>query len=152
MPTIWIVAADSFRARILEKKEPGQPLLELDDLLNPVGREQDREVGKDERGRFSGGGGIGTPGQANTGEPHHSLTDHAIERFADTVAEYLNKGRNEHRYQKLFIVAAPKFLGRLRSNLNKEVEKLVEKDLPYDISAFNEHQIAEFVGEKFGLR
>jgi protein required for attachment to host cells len=149
MQTTWIIAADSSRARILEMTGQGKPLQELDDLINPVGREQDHEVGRDERGRFYGS--VGTPGQGSTGEPHHSLVEHSNELFAGTVADYLDKGRLDHRYSHLYIVAAPKFLGLLRSNLNKEVKKLVEKDLPYDISNFNERQIAEFVTKKMGL-
>jgi len=149
MQTTWIVAADSTRARILEMKGRGQPLREMEDLYNPAGREQDHELGKDERGRFYGN--IGTPGQANTADYSASPVEHANERFAHTVAEYLDKGRNDHRYNKVVIVAAPKFLGLLRNNLNKEVKKLVEKDLAYDISAFNERQIAEFVEDKIGL-
>lgn len=151
MPTTWIVAADSTRARILELKGRGQPLQELDDLYHSEGRANENELVSDDRGRFYGR--QGRPWQqGDTGDPQTSAIDHENNLFAHTVAQYLDKGRNDHRYDRLYIVAAPKFLGSLRSNFNKEVKKLVKDDLPYDISKFTEREISQFLEEKFNLR
>lgn len=149
MQTIWIVAADSFRARILEFKRKGEPLQELEDWVNPVARQDTSEVARSPKGRFYGS--MTTPGKANTAEYSFHPVEQATERFADSIADYLDKGRNDHRYQRLFIVAEPKFLGLLRENMNKHVSQMVEQDAAYEISGWNTRQIAEFVDRKFGL-
>lgn len=150
MQTTWIVAADSYRARILELKGGGEPLQELDDLVNPEGRERDSEIVNDDRGRFWGR--QGRPwGQSDSGEPQKTPLEHESTLFALSIAQYLDKGRNDHRYQRLYIVADPKFLGVLRNKMNKHVSEMVERDAAYEVSGWDTRQIAEFVDKKFGL-
>ena len=128
MTTTWIIAADSSRARILQVTDRDERLDEIDDLLNPEGRVHDRELISDAHPRFHGGG-----GQASDRE-EMSATEHATELFAKRVGEYLDKARSAHRYDRLHLVAPPKFLGQLRKELDKEVQKLVAEELPKDLS------------------
>jgi len=150
MHTTWIVAADSTRARILEKRGKDEPLRELEDLYNPEGRQNNNEIVSDSRGRFWGR--QGRPwGQGDSGEPQTTPVEHEVTLFARELAQYLDKGRNDHLYERLFIIADPKFLGILRTKMNKHVSEMVEQDAAYEISNWNTHQIAEFAGQKFGL-
>lgn len=86
MGKTWIVAADAIRARILELDAENRKLVELEDLTNPEGRMQDRELQSDAEPRFNA-----------------------------------HKARTQHRFDALMLVAPPKFLGALRSELDKEV-------------------------------
>jgi protein required for attachment to host cells len=43
------------------------------------------------------------------------------------------------------LVAPPKFLGALRHELDKEVEKLVVEELPKDISGFSAREIERYL-------
>ena len=52
----WIIAADSSRARIFEAIEPEQHLREIEDLANPEGRANNRELKSDAQGRYYGHG------------------------------------------------------------------------------------------------
>ena len=149
MQTTWVVAADSYRARILEFKGHGEPLQELEDWVNPVAREDASEVARSPKGRFFRS--ADAPSRGGTTEYSSHPIEQATERFADNIADYLDKGRNEHRFQRLFIVADPKFLGILRGNMNKHVSQMVEKDAAYEISNWDNHHIADFVDKKFGL-
>ena len=148
MTTTWIIAADSSRARILQVTDRDEHLEEIEDLLNPEGRVHDRELISDAHPRFSGHGGVGKPSAHSTGGPgsdreEPSAAEHATELFAKRVADYLDKARNTHRYDRLHLIAAPKFLGRLRKELGKEVQKLVAEELPKDLSWLNARDIEQ---------
>ena len=137
MKTTWIIAADSSRARILQATDSDKRLDEIDDLLNPEGRVHDRELISDAHPRFHGAGGVGSDRE------EMSATEHATELFAKRVGEYLDKARTAHRYDRLHLVAPPKFLGQLRKELDKEVQKLVTEELPKDLSWLKTHDLQE---------
>ena len=137
MTTTWIIAADASRARILQVTDRAQQLEEIEDLLNPEGRVHDRELISDAHPRFSGHGGAG-PG---SDREEMSATEHATELFAKRLGDYLDKARTAHRYDRLHLIAPPKFLGRLRKELGKEVQKLVAEELPKDLSWLNARDI-----------
>jgi hypothetical protein len=54
MATTWIVAADESRARVLQVMDRERHLTEIEDLLNPEGRLQNRELQTDAEPRFNG--------------------------------------------------------------------------------------------------
>ena len=137
MTTTWIIAADSSRARILQVTDRKQHLDEIDDLLNPEGRVDDRELTTDAQPRFRGSSGPASDREET------SAGQHATELFAKRVGEYLDKARNAHRYDRLHLIAPPKFLGQLRKELGKEVQKLVTAELPKDLSWLNAREIEQ---------
>jgi protein required for attachment to host cells len=137
MATTWIVAADASRARILQVMDREERLSEIDDLLNPEGRAHDRDLLADSHPRFRGTSGPGSDRQ------ELSATEHETELFAKRVGQYLDKARNEHRYERLHLVAPPKFLGQLRKELGKEVQKLVAEELPKDLSWLSARDIEQ---------
>jgi protein required for attachment to host cells len=140
MQTTWIIAADSTRARIFEAHGT-QEFHEIEDLLNPAGRESDRDINTDAKGRFYG---KGERHQGHTAEPDIDASTHQTELFSKHVTEYLDKARVEHRYDELFLIAYPKFLGMLRENLSKEAQKLIKDEIPKDISKLGEREIHDF--------
>jgi protein required for attachment to host cells len=149
MATTWIVAADSSRARVLQVADR-ERLVEIDGFNNPGGRMDEREMITDAHPRFSGHGGVGKPGARPTSGPgsdrqETSAQEHATELFAKRVGDYLDKARTEHRYDELVIVAPPKFLGTLRKELGKEVQKLVKDELPKDLSWFNSRELERYL-------
>ena len=145
MPTTWIVAADASRARILQVTDR-ERLVEVEDLTNPQGRLHNREINTDAKGRFAG---PDRPGGHSSGDEDHTV-DHYNEMFAKRIAEYLDHARNEHRYDQLVIVAAPKVLGLMRKELGKEVGKLVAEELPKDLSWFNAREIERYFAKGNG--
>jgi protein required for attachment to host cells len=148
MANTWIVAADAGRARFLQVAGP-QRLVEVEDLLNPDARMDNRELTSDAHPRFSGHGGVGKPGASRTSGPasdrqETSAQEHATDLFAKRVGDYLESARTAHRYDELVIVAPPKFLGALRKELGKEVEKLVVEELPKDLSWFKAQELERY--------
>jgi protein required for attachment to host cells len=145
MPTTWIVVADSSRARVFEVLDRNETLRELDDLVNPAGRQGERDLRTDTRGRFYG---RGEQLQGHTAMPNTDPMTHENELFAKTVAHYLEQARVEHRYERLCLIAAPKFLGLLRDKLSKQAQHLVFQELDKDISWLDGRKVQDYVREK----
>jgi protein required for attachment to host cells len=139
MPTTWIIAADASRARILQVTDREGHLEEVQDFVNPSARLHERDLTTDAEPRFNGHAG-GGPG---SDREEMSAGQHATELFAKRVGEYLDKARTAHRYDRLHLVAAPKFLGLLRKELGKEVQKLVTEELPKDLSWLNTRELEQ---------
>jgi len=138
MATTWIVAADESRARVLQVTGQRERLAEIDHLSNPEGRAQNRELETDAEPRFHG-----NPGPASDREAQGAV-EQSVRTFAKEVGRYLDKARLERRYDELVLVAPPKFLGALRKELGKEVEKLVAEELPKDLSWFNARELERY--------
>jgi protein required for attachment to host cells len=141
MQTTWIVAADSSRARIFEAQGTGKNFHEIQDFVNEAGREHYQDLRTDAKGRYYG---KGERNQAHTAEPEVDAVRHETELFAKKVCEYLDKGRVEQRYDELFIIAFPKFVGLLRENLSKEAQQRIKREITKDISWFDAKDIGEF--------
>jgi protein required for attachment to host cells len=152
MATKWIIAADESRARVLQVADRDQ-LVEIEDLLNPEARLQERELQSDAEPRFNGHGGVGKAGSSRTGGPAsdretQGAVEHSAKVFARKVGRYLEKARTDHRYDELVLVAPPKFLGALRKELDKEVEKLVTGELRKELSGLNAREIAAYFAKE----
>jgi protein required for attachment to host cells len=145
MPTTWIVAADASRARILQVADR-ERLVEVEDLVNPEGRLHNREINTDAKGRFAG---PDRPG-GHSSDDEERTVDHYNELFAKRVADYLEKARTDRRYERLVVVAAPKMLGQLRQELDKEVEKLLVGEVPKDLAWFNARDIERYFAKGSG--
>jgi len=141
--TTWIIAADSSRARVLQVADREHKLLEVEDLLNPQGRLQDRDLQTDSQPRFNGRTGAPGSDRETTG-----AVEHSVEVFAREIGQYLEKARNQHRFDRLHLVAPPKFLGALRKELGKEVEKLVAQEVPKDLSWFSTRELERYLDPK----
>jgi len=112
MATTWIVAGDASRARVLQVMGRNR-LEEIQDFVNPKGRMDDRELITDAYPRFRGTGGPGSDRQET------SAQEHEVELFAKQIDRFLDQARIKQRYDRLFVLAPPKFLGLLRKNLDK---------------------------------
>jgi protein required for attachment to host cells len=148
MATTWIIAADESRARVLQVAGPDR-LDEIDDLVNPSGRAQDRELQTDAEPRFNGHGGVGKAGSGRTGGPAsdreaQGAVEHSVRTFAREVGRYLDRARLDHRFDQLVLVAPPKFLGALRKELDKEVEKLVADELPKELAGLTARELERY--------
>jgi protein required for attachment to host cells len=137
MATTWIVAADASRARILQVMDREHRLAEIDDLVSPGGRLNEREMTSDAEPRFRGTAGPGSDREAT------GAVEHEVEVFAKKIGDYLDKARTSHRYDRLHLVAPPKFLGQLRKELGKEVGKLVAEELPKDLSWLDARELEQ---------
>lgn len=147
MQTTWIVIADSSRVRIFERQAPQYHLKEIENFVNPAGHANSNDLRTDDRGRFYG---KGERYQGHTADPAVFPVEHENEMFSKTLTNYLEHARNNHLYNKLCLIAAPKFLGLIRSNMKKGVQELVEDELPKDISSYTVPQLESYIEQKIG--
>lgn len=161
MQTTWVIAADSNRARIFELSAGGDKLSEIEDMYNPEGRQSMGEQVSDAEGSFAQGGPVrgggstgpgvagaaigGSRGQGSTGEPQETWREHDINMFSKQLVRYLDKARNEHRFDKLRVIAPPRFLGLIRQNMNKEVQKMVEEEIPKEITGLDTRNVEQYL-------
>ena len=142
MQTTWILAADNSRARIFEEIDAQHHLQEIQDFAHPAGHFAEHDFDADAKGRYFG---KGERSQGHTAEPNVDPITHENERFCRELSQFLEQARNEHRYDRLYVVAPPKFLGLLRKNLSKEAEKLVVEEIVKDLSKLEQREIEDFL-------
>ena len=144
MQTSWVIVTDSTRARIFEKKGANQPLHEFEDLYHPSAYENQNDLEHHTRGRFHD---VGTL-HSHTDDPSVSPLSHQNDLFAKSIALYLEKGRKEAKYHRLFLISSPHFLGVLRNKLGKEVNRLIQNEWAQELSDLSADEVEEFLKEK----
>lgn len=139
MPGNWVVVADACRARIFETRALGRGLHEIEDLTNPAGRAHSGELLTDAGGRSYPSAGAR---HGNSVQPRTDPVEHEVELFAKRLTDRLEKARVEGRFEKLYVVAAPRFLGLLREKRSKDLGRLVEREIAKDMAQLEPAAIA----------
>jgi protein required for attachment to host cells len=146
MMKTWIVSADAGRARIFQSTTGSRQIDEIADFVNPSAREPARDLVTDADGRVYAHGGRGQPSHASA--PRADPVEHETELFAKRVAEAIDEARKAARFDDLCLVAAPKFLGLLRANLDKETRKLARREIDKDLSQKSAAEILAYVQDR----
>ncbi len=123
--TIWVVVADAARARALAADKPNGALTEIEDRVHYASRLHGRDLETSAPSRTHDSNG---PGR-HAIEPSTDVREQQVEAFAREVSRWLDEARNANRFQKLYLVAAPHFLGLLRGMLSSGVKALVAGEI-----------------------
>jgi protein required for attachment to host cells len=140
MPTTWILIADGARARLLEQERKSRHFNPTSEQEFFGSRAQSKEIASDDRGRSFDSAARGQPGDVGTGGHRHGMeprTDpqrYAEYAFARDLSDHLEKAANEHRFDRLVLVAAPKALGDLRDLLPKTVHGKIVAEIDKDLT------------------
>ncbi|MFT0167758.1 host attachment protein [Paraburkholderia mimosarum] len=70
-----------------------------------------------------------------------TLSEKDREKFARTVADYIEQGRLHQRYQRLRLAVEPKFLGMLHAHLSEGTRHLIFEEINEDLSALDAREI-----------
>lgn len=138
MSGMWILVADRARARLFESKGPKGPLLEVQSFSHPEGRLAERDLARDRPPRTHES--MGSDRHAI--EPHTSERDKSDDQFARELHGVLEKGRVEHSYEKLVLIAPPRFLGTLHATLGKHVSACIVTEVAKDLTQSDVETIA----------
>ena len=141
---IWILAADSSRARIFAADGAKAPLQEVVDLVHPEGRWHDRDFASDEPGTSFDRAGQGQHAMGQRVEPKK---EEAL-RFANEVCTRLDAGRQAGDFDKLYVIAAPSFLGLLRGAMNGATRKLVAAEFDKNVATHRVEEIRAHLPER----
>lgn len=125
--SIWVLVADSSRARLLGTDSAHGELGEIQDFVHPESRVHEQKISSDLPGSRHGAGGLHHV-DSQTGIKEQESID-----FAKHLGRELNALRNRHKLDRLWIVAEPRFLGHLRQELDDEVSKLVSGEVDKDL-------------------
>ena len=126
----WILVADAGRARLFESRWGDGGLVEIDDVINTPLRLRDAEIVSDRPGRSN----QGPDGQGHAFESHESVAAHAEETFARALCARLARGRRRGEVARLYLLADPAFLGRLRRHLDRATRRIVVQETPTDLT------------------
>jgi protein required for attachment to host cells len=146
MDTTWIVSADAGRARIFSESNPSKPLLDIEDMVNSAARLRDSEINTDAGGVTAAGKSPHSTGGAlpnNQYQPATTPEQHNAEIFARDISAFLLQAQRDGKFQKLALVAAPKFLGVLRVELDPQLKNLVSVEINKDYTHSNAQQLQE---------
>lgn len=145
MKQIWILVADSSRARVY-KADPGlKELEEINGLVHSEGRMHEQAITADVPGRMSGS----VAGSRHTYEDHTPVKEQEKAEFAREVAALLDQGRQQGRYGKLALIAAPDFLGVLRQHLSAQTRKMVVEEVNKNLTKGTEEDIRKHLPRHF---
>ena len=130
MARTWVIVADSAMARVFVVPGNGEPMRELEAFAHPEARLPVRELTSDLPGRAFDSMGSGRHGmQSKVGPKEQEAIG-----FARFVADRIESARTGHEFDRLVVVAAPAFLGRLRTALGEEVKRLIDGELDLDLT------------------
>jgi protein required for attachment to host cells len=113
----WILVANGSMARLFTRASPGDPLVALETIDFPDGRQHAHETGRDRPGHDRSDN--STSGALL--EPRTSIKQKLHERFAQQLADRLDDGLADGAYSGLWVIASSPFLGSLRSALSDAV-------------------------------
>lgn len=135
----WIIAADSVNARIFSRSDENSPLQEIEDLTHPSGRMKAGELESDKPGRSFDSGGQGR----HSMEPEHTRKDKESMVFVEQISDYLSEHQDD--YDELIIICPPKFLGMLRKQIDKMVNRKIIREIDKDVVKLTKDHIQTLV-------
>ncbi|MFC1684116.1 host attachment protein [Pseudomonadota bacterium] len=145
MAAAWVVVADTTRARILSADKPASELVEIQTLAHPEARLHEGDITSDKPGRDRNGA---TTGSHDVGHTTDAKQEEAI-RFAGKVSDTIEAGRSAGKFKKLYVIAAPAFLGILRKGHSSSTRQIiageVDKNLATKTLADIRKQLPEYL-------
>ena len=130
MNTTWTLIANAAHARLLQQEEARQ-LHVLQTLEHPPSRVSSSKLGDDKAGRELSGRGFG--GAAY--EPRLDAHRKEHQRFAQQLAQLLEEGAEEQRYDVLHVFASSPFLGELKHVLGPAARRMLAGTHDVDLTA-----------------
>ncbi len=132
----WVVVADESQARFYSRQERSAPFQEQGMLQNEAAREKMGNLVTDREGRGVESQGAG---RHTYGHEKSDAKIHTYAVFAKKIAERVKAGHLSHKFVKLAIIAAPRFLGVLRNALDIagiEPDLTIDKEVTARETAF----------------
>ncbi|MCP3662109.1 MAG: host attachment protein [Gammaproteobacteria bacterium] len=140
MSSIWIVVADSSRARIFTAENSRGEMLEIQTLAHPEARLHEGDLISDKAGRERDSGFASHDMGGQTGAKEEEEI-----RFASAVCQELESGRISGDFNRLCIIAAPRFLGILRKHQSSALQKMVSVEVSKNLATHTPAEIREYL-------
>ena len=141
MKPVWILIADSSRARIFTAENSVAELIEIESLNHSEARLHEQDLESDLPGKANGVQGAG--GHLYTDE--NSPKEQEEINFAKRVSQHLCHELNLNKFESLLVVAAPSFLGELRSACSNRLQKHITFSLDKNVVTKTPEQIRSYL-------
>ncbi|MFC1602124.1 host attachment protein [Pseudomonadota bacterium] len=139
MSTAWIIAADTAHARIFSAEQPNGELEEIETLTYPEARLHEGDMVSDSPGRERNASGSGSHDMGHTSDAKQA----AAMRFAEQVSGVIEAGRIAGRFNKLYIIAAPAFLGIMRKHYSSATSQSVTAEVDKNLTTHSAIEIRQ---------
>lgn len=139
----WILVADRGHARILHCVPDVLPkYITIASFDHPESREAAHDAETDAPGRIQLRG-----ASRSAVEPHVDRAHVTAQHFATELLTYLDHACREGRFERLFVVAPPLFLGTLRASYNPHIQKRIAGEVSKDFSGLSDAQLQSHLTE-----
>ncbi len=146
MSKIWVLVSDATRARVFSTAKARGSLEEVQTLVHGESRLHEQQLTSDARpGRNLAGNGNGMG--HSMGHETDPKKQEGI-RFAREICDFLNSAHAARRFERLYIMAAPSFLGELRHNLSKSVFQSVSEQIAKNVTRMDPATIRDHLPER----
>lgn len=141
----WVAVVNRCEARLYETNEKNgvfdKKLKLVKRLENPRGRLRNGDINADRSGADAISFAFSRTRLTKKQEP----TDRVAQVFAKSISEELERGANDHLYDKLILVSEPNFLGKVRAALSKKTANAVSQTLHKDLANVPDHELPYFI-------
>ncbi len=135
---VRIVVADQAQARLYDAAGRNAPLHQVACLVDPAARLHDRDFNSDRPGRVFNH--ASTPGARRGATPRHAVggADREPRKreaglFARRIAKELKQAHDDRNFERIVVMAAPAFLGRLRRAFPASLRSVVTAEIAVDL-------------------
>lgn len=142
--SIWVLVSDAGRARVFEAATAMGELVEIKSFVHPASRMHENEMASDEPGITHDRVGQGVHGVSSRVD---AKTLEA-ERFARELAETLERERVASKFDRLYIIGSPAFLGQLRKQLRAGTRNLIGGEVDKDLTKLDAGSIRKHLPER----
>jgi len=133
----WVLVADGAQAQVFEHGGPGKGLIPIKELHFEQQPLKAQDINTDRQGFRAGG-----PQGARSGVEEADPVALREARFVKGIAEQLEVMRQQGRFDRLIIAAAPTALGDIRPALSDRVKDTIIAELPKDLTNVPSPQLA----------
>ncbi len=144
MEKIWVLAADNSRARIFETTRRNGLEKEIESIVHPASRQSVKDMITDRPGRTV------HPSKSEQRKAYLPSTDpkrHEVQQFARALGEKINKAAIKRKYEKIYIIAPPSFLGMLRAELDAHARERVQDEIDKNVTQLKMDEIRKYLPE-----
>ncbi len=135
----WILVANGSRARLFRRDSPTDPLIALETLEHPESRLKASQLTDDRPGHEATDNSSG----GNTFAVRSDVRRKEHQHFAREIGRRLDAGLAAGEFDALWLFASNPFLGELKAQLSKAVDKRVHLALDSDLTALGLAEIEQ---------
>jgi protein required for attachment to host cells len=144
----WIITANSGCAFVYTQPTPSASLEPLTHLRNADASSVTADTESDRLGQHAASNsrhGVGAPTQPSGYEPNQTPAQHHAELFARRLVDFLKKGYHANSFEKIYLFAAPEFLGVMRKLLDGNLISHIVLQADKDYTHLSAHQLRELI-------